>query len=59
MSGAGSVFTTHDVTECLSWELQAPLTIRPENFKPYPAKTKCKVERDKMRKICMQCHTKS
>jgi len=39
MSGSGSVLTTHDVTERLSWELQAPLTVRPENFKPFPAKT--------------------
>ena len=59
MSGSGSALTTHDVTERLSWELQAPLTIRPENFKPFPAKTNWKVERDKMKEICMQCHTKS
>lgn len=38
MSGAGAVLTSHDVTERLSWETQAPLTIRPENFKPFPAK---------------------
>ena len=59
MSGSGTALTTHDVTERLSWELQAPLTIRPENFKPFPAKTNWKVERDKMKEICMQCHTKS
>ncbi len=58
MSGAGSVLTTHDVTERLSWELQAPLTIRPSAFKPFPAKTNWKVERKKMKEICMQCHGK-
>jgi len=58
MSGAGPVLTSHDVTERLSWELQAPLTVRPENFKPFPAKTNWKVEREKMEAICMQCHSK-
>ncbi len=56
MSGAGSTLTTHDVTERLSWELQAPKTIRPSSFKPFPAKTNWKVERDKMKEICLQCH---
>lgn len=59
MSGAGSVMTSHDVTERLSWEIQAPLTIRPEDFKPWPAKTNWKVERDKMKEICKQCHGKT
>ncbi|MEZ4603612.1 MAG: multiheme c-type cytochrome [Desulfobacterales bacterium] len=27
----------HDVTERLSWELQAPLTVRPEDFAAFPA----------------------
>jgi hydroxylamine dehydrogenase len=58
MSGAGSVKTSHDVTERLSWELQAPLTIRPEDFKPLPAKTNWQVERDKMKEVCTQCHGK-
>ncbi|MBW1900034.1 MAG: hydroxylamine oxidoreductase [Deltaproteobacteria bacterium] len=57
MSGAGPVLTSHDVTERLSWELQAPLTVRPENFKPFPAKTDWKVEREKMKAICLQCHS--
>ena len=56
MSGAGSVMTSHDVTERLSWELQAPLTIRPEDFKPLPAQTNWKEERIKMQEVCMQCH---
>ncbi|MBC7356188.1 MAG: cytochrome c3 family protein [Desulfomicrobiaceae bacterium] len=59
MSGAGPVMTTHDVTERLSWELQAPLTVRPQDFAPLPAKTEWKAEREKMQAICMQCHTKS
>ena len=58
MSGSGDVKTTHDVTERLSWELQAPLTVRPSEFEPYPAKTDWKIERDKMKDICKKCHSK-
>jgi hypothetical protein len=57
MSGAGEVKTTHDVTERLSWETQAPLTVRPSEFAPFPADTNWKTERKKMKKICMQCHS--
>lgn len=56
MSGSGSVMTTHDVTERLSWEIQAPLTVRPSEFAAFPAKTDWKVERDKMKTVCLQCH---
>lgn len=56
MSGAGETLTTHNVTERLSWEIQAPLTVRPEDFKPFPSKTGWKAERDKMKEICVQCH---
>jgi len=56
MSGSGTVLTTHDVTERLSWETQAPLTVRPEDFKPFPAKVHWKTEREKMKAICLQCH---
>jgi len=59
MSGAGSVLTSHDVTERLSWELQAPLTIRPQDFAAFPAKTDWKKERDKMKVVCTQCHGKT
>ncbi len=59
MSVAGSVLTSHDVTERLSWELQAPLTVRPEEFKAFPAKTKWQTERDKMKQVCIQCHGKT
>ncbi len=59
MSGAGTVLTTHDVTERLSWELQAPLTVRPQDFKPFPAKINWKTARENMKTICMQCHGKT
>ena len=56
MSGSGKVLTSHDVTERLSWETQAPLTVRPENFKPFPSKSDWQTERNKMKAICQQCH---
>ncbi|MBI4619680.1 MAG: hydroxylamine oxidoreductase [Desulfobacterales bacterium] len=59
MSGSGSVLTTHDVSERLSWELQAPLTVRPEEFKAFPAKTNWQVERNKMKEVCLKCHGKT
>jgi hypothetical protein len=57
MSGSGKVMGTHDVTERLSWETQAPLTVRPQDFKPFPAKTDWQVEREKMKNVCRQCHS--
>ena len=56
MSGSGPTMTTHDVTERLSWELQAPKSMRPQDFPPFPAKSNWKVERDKMKAVCKQCH---
>ncbi|BDQ33618.1 multiheme c-type cytochrome [Pseudodesulfovibrio portus] len=56
MSGSGNQATTHDVTERLSWETQAPLTVRPQDFKPFPSGTDWQVERDKMKDVCKQCH---
>ena len=56
MSGAGGVIGTHDVTERLSWETQAPLTVRPQDFAAFPAKTNWEVERKKMQAVCNQCH---
>ena len=56
MSGSGSTMTTHDVTERLSWEIQAPLTVRPQDFAPFPAKNNWQTERDKMKAVCKQCH---
>ncbi len=58
MCNVGSIAMTHDVTERLSWELQAPLTVRPSDFEPFPAKTDWKAERDKMKAVCLQCHGK-
>jgi len=57
MSGVKDVPTTHDVTERLAWETQAPLTVRPSDFKPFPAKTDWKIERQKMKKVCLACHS--
>ena len=59
MSAAGDVTKTHDVTERLSWEIQAPLTVRPSEFKPFPAETDWKIERAKMKKVCLQCHSQT
>ena len=57
MSGASDVPKTHDVTERLSWEIQAPYTVRPSEFKPFPAHTNWQEERMKMSAICLQCHS--
>ncbi|UCF05024.1 MAG: CopD family protein [bacterium] len=57
MSGAGRAARTHDVTERLSWETQAPLTMRPAEFAPFPAQTDWRIEREKMKSICLQCHS--
>lgn len=59
MSGSGTVLTSHDVTERLAWESQAPLSVRPENFKPFPAKVNHETERKKMKEVCKQCHAKT
>ena len=56
MSGSGGEPTTHDVTRRLSWELQAPLTVRPRDFKPWPSGTPWQEERRRMQNICLQCH---
>lgn len=57
MSAINGVATTHDVTERLAWETQAPLTVRPSNFTPCPADTDWKKEREKMEKVCLACHS--
>ncbi len=59
MSGVNSVAATHDVTERLAWETQAPLTVRPNEFAPWPAKTDWKNERKKMETICLKCHSQT
>jgi hypothetical protein len=59
MSAVKDVAGTHDVTERLAWETQAPLTVRPSEFKPWPAKTDWEQERGKMEKVCQACHSKN
>ena len=56
MSGSGGVLTTHDAGERLSWELQAPLTIRPGEFKPWPSPVPWTKARAAMQAVCLQCH---
>jgi hydroxylamine dehydrogenase len=56
MSGSGKVMGTHDVTERISWETQAPLTVRPADFKPFPSGNDWQVEREKMKNVCRSCH---
>jgi len=58
MSQINGVAATHDVTERLAWETQAALTVRPNEFKPWPAETDWKKERQKMKKVCLACHSK-
>jgi len=57
MSAVNGVKGTHDVTERLAWETQAPVTVRPADFKPWPAKNDWKEERGKMKKVCLACHS--
>lgn len=57
MSETGGIDGTHDVTQRLSWELQAPLTVRPEDFAPFPSGLSWREEREKMETVCMQCHS--
>ena len=59
MSAVNKVAATHDVTERLAWETQAPLTIRPSEFVPWPAKTDWQAERRKMEQICLACHSQT
>lgn len=53
----GKFDVSHDVTERLSWETQAPRTVRPEDFEPFPAATRWQDERRKMEAVCLQCHS--
>ena len=57
MSEAAGVEKSHDVTGRLAWELQAPLTIRPSEFEPWPASTDWREERGRMEAVCYQCHS--
>ncbi|MFZ5571877.1 MAG: multiheme c-type cytochrome [Thermodesulfobacteriota bacterium] len=57
MSAAGAEAATHDVTGRLSWETQAPLTIRPAEFTPFPAAVDWRTARGRMETVCRQCHS--
>ncbi|RJQ56414.1 MAG: hydroxylamine oxidoreductase [Desulfobacteraceae bacterium] len=57
MSAAGKIRDTHDATERLSWEMQAPRTVRPNEFKPFPSAADWREERKKMEGVCLQCHS--
>jgi hypothetical protein len=59
MSAAADIPKTHDVTERLSWETQAPLTVRPSEFKPFPADLNWREARARMKTVCMQCHSRT
>jgi hypothetical protein len=59
MSAAGRVPRTHDVTERLSWETQAPRTVRPSEFAPFPAAINWEEQRAKMEAVCLQCHSET
>ncbi len=59
MSAVNGVKGTHDVTERLAWESQAPLSVRPSEFKPLPADTDWKTERKKMKQVCLACHSQT
>jgi hypothetical protein len=59
MSEAKEVAKSHDITERLAWELQAPLTIRPSDFTAFPSKIPWKTERAKMSQVCLQCHSQA
>jgi hypothetical protein len=52
MSGAGDLPSSHDAGQRLSWELQAPLTDRPEG-------TDWQAARKRMQTVCLQCHSVS
>ncbi|MEW5913179.1 MAG: multiheme c-type cytochrome [Thermodesulfobacteriota bacterium] len=57
MSAAGRTPATHDVGRRLAWELQAPLTVRPQDFAPWPAQRPWQQARQEMRGVCLSCHS--
>ncbi|RJX36503.1 MAG: hypothetical protein C4525_00095 [Desulfarculus sp.] len=57
MSAAGQTPSTHDVGRRLSWELQAPLTVRPQEFGPWPSARPWREARQEMRRVCLACHS--
>jgi hypothetical protein len=53
---SGSLMPNHNVSARLSWELQTPLSIRPEEFAPWPARHSWRQARAEMKVVCLQCH---
>lgn len=53
---SGRLAPDHDVSARLSWELQAPRSLRPENFTPRPARRPWRQARQDMQVVCLQCH---
>ncbi|MBU2550616.1 MAG: CopD family protein [Proteobacteria bacterium] len=56
MSATAGFPASHDVSARLAWELQAPLTIRPSEFEAWPRAGDWRVERARMKTVCLQCH---
>jgi hypothetical protein len=52
ISGSGNMPSNHDVGQRLSWELQAPLTVRPEG-------NDWQAARQRMEAVCSRCHSPS
>ena len=52
----GRLMPDHDVSARLSWELQAPRSLRPQHFAPRPARRPWRQARGEMRLVCLQCH---
>lgn len=47
MSGIGSLSTSHDISQRLSWEAERPLTVRTEGWE---------AKRNDMKSVCRNCH---
>jgi hydroxylamine dehydrogenase len=56
-SQVGKVAATHDPADRLAWELQTPRSMRPQNFKPWPAKISWQKARANMKGVCANCHS--
>lgn len=59
MSATQTAGTTHNVSRRLSWELQAPRTVRPKAFAPANPQIGWQQARKEMQSVCRPCHSKS
>lgn len=62
MSGTPGVTSTHDVSSRLSWELEPPVSRHTDNTAnalglPISDGSSWEEKRDKMKKVCNQCHS--